>query len=212
MTPVSADGVSGSAREVSVLLVDDDSMVRGWVRLSLDGTEFRIAGEASSVDEAVELVERRRPELLLVDYKLGRATGTELLRELRQRGVGTPSVIMTANREQGFNELAREAGAQGTLLKTGKGDELLGALRAVSAGGHQFDERHPRRPPGRAALSPREREVLRLVSTGATNRQVAAALEIGEESVKTMLGRAFAKLGVSRRAVAVSEAHRRGLL
>jgi DNA-binding NarL/FixJ family response regulator len=186
--------------------------VRSWVRLSLQSTEFRIAGEAGSVDEAVELVERRRPELLLVDYKLGRATGTELVRELRQRGVGAPALIMTANREQGFNELAREAGAQGTLFKTGRGDELIGALRSVAVGRPSFDERHPRRPPGRAALSPREREVLRLVATGATNRQVAAALEIGEESVKTMLGRAFAKLGVSRRAEAVSEAHRRGLL
>lgn len=210
MTPVN-HGVA-EPREKSVLLVDDDSMVRGWVRMSLEGSEFRIAGEAGSVDEAVELIERRGPELLLVDYKLGRATGTELVRELRQRGVETPAVIMTANREQGFNELAREAGAQGTLLKTGHGDELLGALRAAATGRQLFDERHPRRPPGRAALSPREREVLRLVATGATNREVAESLEIGEESVKTMLGRAFAKLGVSRRAEAVSEAHRRGLL
>lgn len=212
MRAVDEGGDHRPTRDVSVLLVDDDSMVRGWVRLSLELTEFRIAGEAGSVDEAVELVERRRPELLLVDYKLGRSTGTELVRELRQRGVGTPTVIMTANREQGFNELAREAGAQGTLLKTGKGEELLGALRTVAGGGQLFDDRHPRRPPGRAALSPREREVLRLVAGGATNRQVAETLEIGEESVKTMLGRAFAKLGVSRRAEAVSEAHRRGLL
>jgi DNA-binding NarL/FixJ family response regulator len=187
-------------------------MVRSWVRLSLDGTEFRIAGEASTADEASELVERRRPDLLLVDYRLANGVGTELLRELRQRGTTAPAVIMTANRERGFNETAREAGAQGTLWKTGSAAELLAALRAVAAGDEAFDQRHPRRPPGRAALSPRERDVLRLVARGATNREIGSALGLGDETVKTLLARAFAKLGVRRRAEAVSEAHRRGLL
>jgi DNA-binding NarL/FixJ family response regulator len=212
VTNVEPAGGRTGGGDVSVLLVDDDSMVRGWVRMSLETSEFRISGEAGSLEDAIDLVERRRPTLLLVDYKLGPATGTELVRELRRRGFSTPAVIMTANREQGFNELAREAGAQGTLLKTGRGEELLRALRSVAEGEQVFDERHPRRPPGRAALSPREREVLKLIAAGATNRDVAATLEIGEETVKTMLARAFAKLGVSRRAEAVSEAHRRGLL
>lgn len=199
-------------REISVLLVEDDSMVRGWVRLSLQGSEFRLAGEASTAVEAFELVGRRRPDLLLVDYNLPDGVGTELVRELRRRGVTAPAVLMTANTARGFNEEAREAGAQGTVLKTGKVDHLLAALRAVLEDEHAFDERHPRRPPGRAALSPREREVLRLVAAGSTNREIASALGVGDETVKTLLARTFAKLGVRRRAEAVAAAHKRGLL
>ena len=196
----------------AVLLVDDDEMVRGWVRLALEGTEFRIAGEAANSADAADLAARRNPDLLLVDHKLGGEVGTELVRDLRRRGVSAPALVMTANSQGGFNEAAREAGAQGTLLKTGKRAELLEALRAVADGGDAFDGRHPRRPPGRAALSPREREVLRLVAGGATNREIAAELGVGDETVKTMLARAFAKLGVRRRAEAVAAAHERGLL
>jgi DNA-binding NarL/FixJ family response regulator len=119
---------------------------------------------------------------------------------------------MTANPERGFNEIAREAGAQGSVLKTGSVDDVLDALRAVADGGEAFDERHPPRAPGRAALSPREREVLRLVARGATNREVAEELGVQAETVKTLIARIFAKLGVRRRAEAVSEAHNRGLL
>jgi DNA-binding NarL/FixJ family response regulator len=201
-----------SPGEESVLLVDDDAMVRDWVRLALRDSEFRLAGEAESAAAAAELVERRRPDVLLVDYRLPDQVGTELVRELRRRGVTTPAVVMTANYRRGFNEAAREAGAQGSALKTGSADELLATLRAVLEGRSCFDSRHPRRAPGQAALSPREREVLRLVAEGATNRQVAAKLAVGDETVKTLLARTFAKLGVTRRAEAVSRGHELGLL
>lgn len=201
-----------SSGEVSVLLVEDDPMVRGWVRISLEGSEFRLAGEASRAAEAVELVERRGPRLLLVDYRLPDRVGTELVRELRRGGGTAPALIMTANPERGLNEMAREAGAQGTVLKSGSPGELLGALRAVAAGGDAFDVRHPKRPPGQAALSPREREVLRLVAGGSTNREIAAALGIEPETVKTLLARTFGKLGVHRRAEAIDAAHNLGLL
>lgn len=201
-----------SGRELSVLLVEDDSMVRGWVRLALDGSEFHLAGEAASAAEAVELCHRRRPQLLLVDYRLPDGRGTELVRDLRRLGVAAPAVLMTANLERGFNEAARDADAQGSVLKTGRIEELLQTLRTVAEGGHAFDPRHPKRPLGHAALSPREREVLRLVADGATNRDVAAALRVGDETVKTLVARTFAKLGVRRRAEAVSVAHDRGLL
>ena len=201
-----------SSAAFSVLLVDDDAIVRSWAELSLRGSEFRLAGAASSVAEAVELVERRRPNVLLVDYRLADGVGTELVRELRRVGVDAPALLMTANRREGLNEAAREAGAQGTVLKTGKGDEVLAALRVVAEGGRTFDSRHPRRPPGRAALSPRERQVLGLLATGATNREIAAALAVGDETVKTVIARTFAKLGVRKRAEAVATAHANGLL
>ena len=187
-------------------------MVQDWIRLSLDGTEFRLAGIASSSAEAVDLVERRRPELLLVDNRLPDGLGTELVRELRRAGIPTPAILMTANTVGGFNESAREAGAQGSFLKSGLIEELLKTLRSVAGGEDSFDVRHPKSEPGQRNLSPREREILRLIAGGQTNGQIATTLGVGEETVKTLIGRAFDKLGVRRRTEAVSEAHRRGLL
>jgi len=198
--------------EVSLLVVEDDAMVRDWLRLALEESRFRVVGIAHTAAEAIDLIERRRPGLLLVDQRLPDLRGTELVRELRRQSLQVPVVLMTANAEEGFNEAARDAGAQGTVLKTGKAEELLSSLGTVTAGRASFDARHPKRAPGRAALSPREREVLGLVAGGATNRDIAEKLSIGDETVKTLLSRTFAKLGVRRRAEAVSEAHRRGLL
>jgi two-component system response regulator DevR len=195
-----------------VLLVDGDSMARGWVRLTLQGTDFRLAGEASSVEEALRLLDRRSARLLLIDSRLPDGTGTETLRALRSRGFRVPAVIMSANPQRGFNEAARQSGAQGTVVKTGRAEELLTALRAVADGGESFDPRHPARGPGEGALSPRERDVVRLVASGATNREIAGQLGIGSETVKTLLARVFSKLGVRRRAEAVSVAHELGLL
>jgi DNA-binding NarL/FixJ family response regulator len=202
---------------VSVLVVDDDAVVRAWVRLSLDGTEFYVGGEAANADEARTLVERRRPKLLLVDLHLGgkgSTSGIDLVRELRLGGEPAAAVVMTANPEPGLNEVARSAGAQGTVLKRGRADDLITVLRAVMEGSATFDPEHPRARTGDGTtpLSKREREVLSLVAAGATNSEIARELGIGEETVKTLLARAYAKLGVRRRAEAVAAAHERGLL
>lgn len=201
-----------SDAELSLLLVEDDAMVSGWVRMALEGSNIRLAGVAGSAAEALALAERRFVDVWLVDYRLPDGRGTELVRDLRHAGVTVPAVLMTANEETGFNEAAREAGAQGTVLKTGSADELVQALRRVHGGGKAYDTRHPQRPAGRGALSPREREVIRLVAAGSTNQQIAEQLGVGSETVKTLLARTFAKLGVRRRAEAVSTAHELGLL
>jgi DNA-binding NarL/FixJ family response regulator len=214
MTTPGADAASTDEREAptTVLLVEDDAMVRGWLRLSLEGSEFSIVGEAAGAKEAIDLIERQRPALLLIDYRLNDSAGTALIRTLRHEGVSTPAVLMTAYGEAGFNEVARESGAQGSVLKTGSSDELLEVLREVRDGHGSFDPRYPSRDPGRAALSPREREVLRLLAAGNTNRQVADQLEVSAETVKTLVSRTFTKLGVRRRAEAVATAQRMGLL
>ncbi len=201
-----------TATPLEVLIVDDDEIVRTWLRASLAGTEFRVAGEASSRAAAEELLNRRRIGLLLVDFQLQGENGLELVRRLRAQGRTTPAVIMTGSAHRGLSEAAREAGAQATLLKSAKRESLLEALRAVAAGGTWFDPSHPTRRKDSSPLTPRERETLTLVAQGLTNREVAEQLELGEESVKTYLERAYGKLGVSRRAEAVAEAHRLGLL
>src|ERR671919_1003958 len=160
--------------EVAVLLVEDDAIVRAWVRLALAESEFRIAGEASTAGEALELAARRAPAVLLVDHNLPDGTGTELVRKLRAQGSSVPAVLMTAGATGGLNEAARDAGVQGTVVKSGRGDELLTALRTVLDGRSTFDPRHPRRTSEQVPLTPRERDVLRLVAAGSTKGQEAA--------------------------------------
>jgi DNA-binding NarL/FixJ family response regulator len=195
-----------------MLVVEDDAIVRSWIRLALADTEFRVAGEAETAAIAIELVARRRPTILLVDQHLPDGLGTDLVKELRRRGVAAPAVLVTANAERGLNERAREAGAQGTVLKSADPGGLVSVLRIVVAGGEAYDPSHPRRPSGRGPLTPRERDVLRLAADGLTNRQIADELGIGRESVKTLLERAFVKLGAANRTEAVSSAIKLGVL
>lgn len=200
------------AAEIAVVVVEDDAIVRDWVRLAFGDSEFRLAGQSTSAIEAVKVVGRSRPDLLLVDYRLADGSGADLVRELRAGGDSTPILLMTAKPTEGFNELAREAGAQGSVLKTGSRDELLAALRAALNHEDAFDSRHPKRSQSRPPLSARERQVLRLIARGGTNREIAHEFGIGDETVKTICARAYAKLGARRRAEAIAAAQERGLL
>ncbi len=201
-----------SAENIAVLVVEDDSIVRSWVRLSLRGSELRVAGEAGCAEEAEDLVGRRHCDVLLVDQHLPDRLGTELIRRLRRSGVEQPVVLMTACAEQGLNETAREAGAQASVVKSSDPELLIEVIRAALAGNGVFDAAHPRRPRGQATLTPREQEALALIAAGRTNREAAAQLGISGETVKTLLERAYVKLGVRRRAEAALEARRRGLV
>jgi DNA-binding NarL/FixJ family response regulator len=201
-----------SDRHWTVGVVDDDAIVRAWVRLSLESSEFRVVGEAETGQAALELLDRRRPELLLVDYRLPDVRGTELVRSLRLAGWAMPVLVITATPEAGLNESVLEAGAQGVVLKRGESADLLRALRQLAAGQPVLEAEHPRRPPGQVVLSPREREVLRLAAEGSTNQEIGTELGLGTETVKTMLSRAFGKLGARNRTEAVSIAKERGLL
>lgn len=195
-----------------IFVVEDDAIVRDWVRRALEPSHFAIAGEASTAREGLRLTERRAASLILVDYHLPDALGTDLVRRLRLRGVRTPVLLMTANAEPGLNEVARKAGTQGTVLKSGNADDLLNAMSRVLAGEDVFDYRHPRPAATRPTLTRRELDVLRLVSEGATNRAIAEALGVTDKTVKTFLARAYLKLGVGRRAEAVSVAMRLHLI
>ena len=179
--------------------------------MALQDTEFEVVGQALTAEGARALATKTRPDLLVVDVR-EQTAGTTLLRDLRARGVETPAILMTASPQRGLNENAQAAGAQGSILKTGSVGELLDVLRKVFGGEDCFDGRHPRRPPEQSALSPRERDVLGLVARGATNREIAGELGVGEETVKTLLARSSAKLGVHGRSEAATAARGLGLL
>jgi DNA-binding NarL/FixJ family response regulator len=119
---------------------------------------------------------------------------------------------MTASAERGLNERAREAGLQACVVKHSDAELFLDILRQVYAGETVFDIAHPRRPAGEAQLSPRESAALALVAHGMTNREVAVELGLATETVKTLLERAYRKLGAKRRAEAVFAAQQRGLV
>lgn len=201
-----------SPNDIALIVVEDDAIVRFWLREALEVSNYRIAGEAASAAEAVELIDRRQADLLIVDHHLPDRLGTELIRELRREGKRLPIVLMTASAEQGLNEIAREAGAQASVVKSSSPERLIEVLDAVSAGGGLFDASHPRRPETEAPLAPREREVIGLAAEGLTNREMAARLGISGETVKTLLERSYVKLGARRRADAVLEARRRGIV
>lgn len=203
---------SGVEPQISVVVVDDDAIVRSWVRRALDGTEFRLAGEAQTVDGALRIIERRRPGLLVLDYRLPDGRATELLRSLRSAGTTTPALVITAAPVEGLNEEVGEAGGQGVVLKSSDPTNLLGAMRAISAGAVVRESRHPRRGLVGGALTPRERDVLRLAARGSTNREIAQELEVGRETVKTLLSRSYTKLGVRNRVEAIALARDHGLL
>lgn len=207
-----ARGATTAQATTRVLVVEDDAIVRAWVRLALNGSEFSVSGEAETTAGALDLLARRRTELLLIDQRLPDRFGVDLIRDLRQNGDRTPAVLIAARAEPGLNEAAREAGAQGSVLKRGSQGELLAALRRVVQGEEAFDPSHPRRTAGRGRLSPREREVVELLATGATNREISERMGISAETVKTLLSRIYGKLGVSRRAEAIAAVHERGVL
>ena len=200
------------AHTARILIVDDDAMARSWLRLSLRDSEFRIALEAATAGEALALLSRLAFDVVLVDHRLPDSPGTEFARARRRRGVDAAVVLTSTGGESGFNEAAHEAGARGTLVKTGSPTELLETLRAAADGDFTFDARHPSRHPAGAALTVREREVLTLVADGATNSEIASSLGIGIETVKTLLRRTFLKLGVHRRVQAVWAARELGLV
>jgi CheY-like chemotaxis protein len=132
---------------IPLLVVDDDEVVRTWLRHTLRGTEFVVAADADSVGEALELAEEVRAALLLVDYRLSDGTGLDLVRQLRERGVTTPAVLMTAGAEVGLPQTALEAGFQGSYLKSGQRDLLLAALRLVVHATHPLSVvEEPARP------------------------------------------------------------------
>jgi DNA-binding NarL/FixJ family response regulator len=96
--------VMGSARpgEIDAVVIDDDAIVREWIKQSLEGTEFRLAGEAATAEAGREMLERRRPALLIVDYKLPDQRATDFVRALRREGVSVPVLVITAGPEPGL--------------------------------------------------------------------------------------------------------------
>lgn len=216
--PADGAGADAAAGVVRIVVVDDHPVVRDGLAGMLDGPDdLRVVAQAADGHEALLQVERHDPDVVVMDLRMPRMDGVEAITALRERGHRARVLVLTTYDTDDDIVHAVEAGATGYLLKDVPREELFRAVRAASRGEPALAPevasrllrrmRTPEQP-----LSPREREVLRLAADGATNRQIGRALHVSEATVKTLLVRAYDKLGVNDRTAAVVTAMRRGLL
>lgn len=204
---------------VRILICDDHPVVRAGVRGMLSGEPgFEVVAEAADGVEAVELAERHRPDVVLMDLRMPRMDGVAATEKIKAARPETQVLILTTYESDADILRAVEKGAAGYMLKDAPREELFGAVRSVAEGksplapsvAARLVERL--RTPPEETLSPREIEVLELVAKGTSNKQIAKALWISETTVKTHLLHVFDKLEVTDRTAAVTEALRRGVI
>lgn len=206
---------------IRVLLVDDHPVVREGIRGMLSAeADLAIVGDAASGPEAVARAAELEPDVVLMDLRMPGGDGVEATERIRAEQPGVHVLVLTTYDTDADILRAVEAGATGYLLKDTPRAELAEAVRTAARGetvltgrlvGKLFTGMR-QRDEAAAALSPREVEVLRLVSEGRTNAAIGRRLHISATTVKTHLMRVYDKLGVGDRAAAVSQAIRRGLL
>ncbi|MEU1040970.1 response regulator [Streptomyces sp. NPDC005551] len=212
-------GATGTSRPVRILLCDDHAVVRAGLLALLDSTpDIEVVGEAGTGEEALALSAKLRPDVVLMDLQLGAGIdGVETTRRLTAPGESPRVLVLTTYDTDADITRAVEAGATGYLLKAERPEELFAAihdaaqgrtaLSAPVAGRVMANLRSPR-----PTLTARERDILTQLARGLGNREIARALFISEATVKTHLGRIYAKLSVDTRAGAVAVAKEQRLL
>jgi len=206
---------------IRVVLVDDQTLVRRGIRslLELSG-DIRIVAEAEDGEQALTVIRREKPDAVLLDVRMPRRTGIEVLREMRRDGDLPPTILLTTFDDDDALLEGVKAGARGYLLKDVTLEQLTEAIRTVAEGGTLIrpavTERvlrgleHVRRdfeslsPPD--PLTKREVEILRLMAGGYSNKEIADALGTAEGTVKNHASSILSKLGVRDRTRAVLKA------
>ena len=212
---------------IRVLLADDHNLVRQGIRTLLSlSKEFEIVGEASDGEQALALIEAARPHVALLDVRMPKLTGLDVLRAVRTRCPEVGVILLTTFDEDAVVLEAVGLGVQGFLLKDVSLEQLEDAVRTVAAGGslikpavgervlRGLEQRPTRFESAEApdALTPRERDVLRLIAAGYSNREIAAASGTAEGTVKNQTSSILSKLGVRDRTRAVLKALELGII
>lgn len=206
-----------------ILIVDDHPVTRDGLRTALStSTDIEIVGEASTGEQAIDLVATEKPDVVFMDVRMPGMGGIEATRVLRANDPDTKVILFTVDETRTAISEAIQAGVSGYLLKDSSAEELISAARLAMEGKAVI---HPKltmafieevnlveRTPTEASLSKRETEILQRVAFGATTKVVADELGISPHTVKTHLERIFEKLGANDRAQAVAIAIRKGMV
>jgi DNA-binding NarL/FixJ family response regulator len=201
---------------VTVVIVEDHLALRKGLELLLRGTEFSVVGTADDAEEGQKLIERRHPDIAIIDIGLPGRSGLDLTRRILRSVQDLGVLLYTGIGDKDTLVRALDSGARGFALKAGSPEELLAAIRAVAGGESYVDERL--RPLLLArftterigVLSPREREVLDLLAKGLNGEEVAERLVLSPETVRTHVRNAMEKLEANTRVHAVAIALRQG--
>ncbi|GAA0967946.1 response regulator transcription factor [Actinocorallia libanotica] len=215
------------AAPVRVVLVDDHEMILAGLQAMLSGFtgRVRVVGQAAEPAEANRLVVSLRPDIVLLDVRLGQHSGLDLCRSLSATAPGTRIVFLSVYDDEQYVFEALRAGAAGYLLKRVDGLELVRRLEEVAVGETVVDPTLAGRmaasvarlgrgefwPGANRGLTQRESEVLSLLVGGLSNRAIAARLHLSEETVKSHLRTLYRKLEVADRSAAIAVALREGL-
>jgi DNA-binding NarL/FixJ family response regulator len=213
------------ANKIRIFLIDDHPIVReGFARAIADESDMTVVGQAGTAADALKETLTIKPDVLLVDLNIPDRDGIELLGALRAQ-LPTAKLLVLSGYDDEFRVAeALRAGAQGYLVKTSKLEEVIDGIRRISTGGAPLSPRIAgavvramRKPQGEGAggleaLTPRERQVLRLLAAGVSTRETAARLTISPKTVETHRVRIYAKLGCKSAVELTRIAVRTGLI
>ena len=211
---------------IQLLIADDHAVLRAGLRILLEAQpDMTVVGEATDGEETVAKVEDLRPDVVLLDLSMPKSGGLDVIRRIKVAHQDAAVLVLTMHDDESYLRRALEAGSAGYVLKRAADKELLSAIRAVSRGGAYLHPEHVRgllqdQPPepnpvpddSYESLSPREREALRLIALGHTNREIADMLRLSVKTVEVHRARVMAKLGLTTRAALVRYALQRGIL
>ena len=201
---------------IPLLLVDDHFVVRSGLAASLDlEDDLQVAAEVDRGEAVLDAYARHRPRVVLMDLQLPGISGIEATARLCQAHPEARVLMFSTFARDDEIHAALKAGALGYLPKSGRREDLLAAIRAVAAGRKWLPPDLEARLQERTAepeITPREREILALITQGNANKEIAAVLGIGEDTVKQHVSRILQKLRVNDRAQATAEAIRRGIV
>lgn len=206
---------------IRVVIVEDHTLLREGTRQILEQwQDIEVVGEVGRGDEAVALIDRLEPDVVLLDMRLPGMNGIEITRAVTSKHKATRLLLLSAYDDEEYVAEALNAGASGYLLKTTPGAKLVEAVRAVHSGAtvlqdelsHKLAMRamHPESSGPR--LSERELSVLRLTARGMSSKEIAGTLRISQRTVEGHLNNIYSKLGVNSRTEAVVQAAARGLI
>jgi len=210
-----------------VVVADDQDLVRSGLAMVLDVRGVEVVGEAADGRQAVDVVRRTGPDVVLMDIRMPVLDGIAATRELTALGLPTRVLVLTTYDLDGYVYDALRAGAAGFLLKATPPDRLVAGIETVAAGEsllapsltRRLIEEHVRRPapadgvPERLrVLTERELEVFTLIARGLSNEDICARLVVAEATVKTHVNRVLAKLGARTRVELVVLAYETGLV